>query len=191
MLFRSVSQSRYQGYPNNDGKLQGFNSLAEGDRLGYSGVSGNEEFSGGGEICSDLSDPTSGNIDSSEYRGGVGTRFNQRIHLSSTGSQGIVDGTGNSSDCGATSELSGSGQFEGIASEDRDDRQNVERFNQEVTEQALGEFGIWNLELGMGNLELGMGNLELGMGNLKELQVRIETIGRMLNGLIKKLQSKL
>ena len=144
--------------PNNDGKLQGFNSLAEGDRLGYSGVSGNEEFSGGGEICSDLSDPTSGNIDSSEYRGGVGTRFNQRIHLSSTGSQGIVDGTGNSSDCGATSELSGSGQFEGIASEDRDDRQNVERFNQEVTEQALGELGMGNLELGMGNLEFGTPN---------------------------------
>jgi hypothetical protein len=78
-------------------ELQGVDCLAEGDGFGGTGVSGDQVVSEGGGLWVDESGQTGGGVDSVQYRGGTGEKFDGSVQEFSVDRSGI-EGRGRDAD---------------------------------------------------------------------------------------------
>lgn len=78
-------------------ELQGVDCLAEGDGFGGTGVSGDQVVSEGGGLWVDESGQTGGGVDSVQYRGGTGEKFDGAVQEFSVDRSGI-EGRGRDAD---------------------------------------------------------------------------------------------
>ncbi len=121
-----------------NGELQGTDGLAEGDRISGESLSNNQDISSTGEIRTDISNSEGGNVNSSQYSGGMGTRFNEGIHSSSENIEGFTDGIGNSFDSCSTPAIHPQfGKSETDSARNRSDRKNVKQTNHQFREKNL------------------------------------------------------
>ncbi len=123
-------------------ELQRIGGLAEGDRIGGESLSNNLEVSSRGEVCTDISNPESGNVSSSQYSGGMGARLNEGVHLPPENIEGFSDGTGDSFDSSSTAAIQDKfGKSQINSARNRSHWQNVKQTHHQSGEKNLATDG--------------------------------------------------